>query len=67
MYVPDLFHGDAVPSTFMKLMPEVPGEKLSIGTKLSYAGKTVTLLGPWIIRHRQAVTLPLVERFFKVD
>jgi dienelactone hydrolase len=24
-------------------------------------------LGPWLFRHRQAVTLPIVEQFFKVD
>lgn len=34
--------------------------------QLNYAGKVVTSLGPWIIRHRQAVTLPIVQKFFQV-
>ncbi|CAF1328329.1 unnamed protein product [Adineta ricciae] len=65
VYVPDLFNGDAVHSSFMKDAPEAPGEKKSIGAKLSLVGKLLTQLGPWIIRHRQGVTLPIVEKFFK--
>ncbi|UJR07366.1 hypothetical protein I4U23_011652 [Adineta vaga] len=65
VYIPDLFNGDAVHSSFMKGMPEVPGDKMSIGGKLNYAGKVLTQLGPWIVRHRQGVTLPIVEKFFK--
>ncbi|UJR34426.1 hypothetical protein I4U23_021833 [Adineta vaga] len=65
VYVPDVFNGDAVHSSFMKDLPEVPGEKKSIGAKLSLARKLLTEVGPWIFRHRQAVTLPIVEKFFK--
>ncbi len=36
VYVPDLFNGDAVASSFMKNMPEVPGDKSSFGAKVSY-------------------------------
>ena len=35
VYVPDILNGEPVPSSFMKLMPEVAGEKLSIGTRVS--------------------------------
>lgn len=35
VYVPDLFNGDAVHSSFMKVMPETPEEKMSIGAKVS--------------------------------
>ncbi|CAF2136641.1 unnamed protein product [Rotaria magnacalcarata] len=65
VYVPDLFDGDAVATSLLKDMPEVPGEKQSIGTKLSVAGKLLTSLGPWLFRHRQAITLPIIEKFFK--
>ena len=35
VYVPDILNGDAIPSSFMKVMPEVAGEKMSIGTRVS--------------------------------
>jgi hypothetical protein len=36
VYVPDLFNGDAVASSLMKYMPEVPGAKPSIGDKVGF-------------------------------
>ena len=36
VYVPDILNGDPYPSSFMRLMPEVAGEKLSIGTRVSF-------------------------------
>ncbi|UJR34566.1 hypothetical protein I4U23_027342 [Adineta vaga] len=65
VYVPDLFNGDALSSSHLKGSPEVPGEKKSFVTKLNFVGKLLTEIGPWMIRHRQGVTLPIVERFFK--
>jgi len=35
VYVPDLFNGDPIPSSLMKDLPEAPGEKMSIGTKVN--------------------------------
>ena len=34
--------------------------------QIGLAGKIVTTIGPWLFRHRQAVTLPIVEKFLKV-
>ncbi|CAF1462131.1 unnamed protein product, partial [Rotaria sordida] len=65
VYVPDLFNGDPVPTSVLEGMPEAPNEARSIGAKLRFVGKFVTSLGPWMFRHRQAVTLPIVEKFFK--
>ncbi|CAF1337576.1 unnamed protein product [Adineta steineri] len=65
VYVPDLFIGDAIHSSWMKRFPEQVGEKMSIGARLSHAGSLVTSLGPWLFRHRQSVTLPLVQNFFQ--
>ena len=36
VYVPDLFNGDPVHSSFMKHMPEAPGENTSFGAKVSF-------------------------------
>ncbi len=36
VYVPDLFHGDPIPSSFLKSMPDAPGEHMSIGTKVNF-------------------------------
>ncbi|CAF3097145.1 unnamed protein product [Rotaria sp. Silwood2] len=65
VYIPDLFNGDAIAPSFREGTPEVPGEQMSIGTKISFAGKFLTTLAPWLFRHRQAVTLPVVDKFFK--
>ncbi|CAF2374485.1 unnamed protein product [Rotaria sp. Silwood2] len=65
VYIPDLFNGDAIASSFLQGIPQVPGEKMSIGSKITFAGKFITSLVPWLFRHRQAVTLPIVEKFFK--
>ncbi|CAF0827424.1 unnamed protein product [Rotaria sordida] len=65
VYVPDLLRGDAIHSSLMKNMPEESGEKMSISARLRYAGNLVTSLAPWLFRHRQSVTLPLVQKFFQ--
>lgn len=36
VYIPDLFNGDAIPSKYLADIPQNPGEKMSIGTKVSY-------------------------------
>jgi hypothetical protein len=36
VYVPDLFNGDPVATTLLKDKPEAPGEKMSLGTKVSF-------------------------------
>jgi hypothetical protein len=35
VYVPDILDGDPIPSSLLKDMPHVPGEKRSIGAKVS--------------------------------
>ncbi|CAF1436847.1 unnamed protein product [Didymodactylos carnosus] len=57
VYVPDLFNGDPIASSLLKDMPEVPGE--------NFVGKFVTSIGPWLFNHRQAVTVPIVEKFLQ--
>ncbi|CAF1161877.1 unnamed protein product [Adineta steineri] len=65
VYVPDLFNGEPLPSSLLSYMPDEAGKKLSFGNKLAMGGKMLTTAGPWLIRHRQAVTLPIVETFLK--
>jgi hypothetical protein len=36
VYVPDLFNGDPIATGVLKDVPEVPGEKMSFGTKVSF-------------------------------
>ncbi|CAF4810785.1 unnamed protein product, partial [Rotaria magnacalcarata] len=38
---------------------------MCISTKIRLAGKFLKSFAPWLFRHRQAVTLPIVEKFFK--
>lgn len=56
VYVPDILQNDAIPSEHL---PPSTGTMLN---KLYFMGKLITLL-PWIIRHRSAVTLPIVKTF----
>lgn len=35
VYVPDLFNGEPVESSFLEMMPKEPGEKKTIGEKVS--------------------------------
>ncbi|CAF4971145.1 unnamed protein product [Rotaria sp. Silwood1] len=60
IYIPDLFNGNPIASSFLQGIPQVSGEKMSIGIKVSYQYQV-----PWLFRHRQAITLPIVEKFFK--
>lgn len=34
VYVPDILNGDPIPSALLKDVPETPGQKMSIGTKV---------------------------------
>ncbi len=34
VYVPDLFNGDPIATSLIANMPQAPGEKMSIGTKV---------------------------------
>lgn len=55
VYVPDILNGDPYPSSFMKLMPEVAGEKLSIGARVSisyYWRKYLYLLCSWAMQEK---------------
>lgn len=36
VYLPDIFNGDRVSSSFLKNLPEAPGEKPSFGTKVNF-------------------------------
>lgn len=36
VYVPDIFNGDPVATTFLKDMPDTPGEKMSFGKKVTH-------------------------------
>ncbi|CAF2147457.1 unnamed protein product [Rotaria magnacalcarata] len=61
----DLFSGDPIASSVLENVPQNPGEKMCISTKIRLAGKFLKSFAPWLFRHRQAVTLPIVEKFFK--
>ena len=76
MYVPDFFDGghphfrpltlgDPVPENIMqKLIPtKEQAANKSMLERTTDAASVVAIMGPWFLKHREAVSLPLVQRF----
>lgn len=64
-YIPDIQSGDAIPLDFLQnVEPSLKAqENLSLADKAKNAAVVPTVLGPWIVKHREAVTRPLVDGF----
>jgi len=64
--LPDFFEGDAIPHEHLKaIVPNLRDqEKSGVADKAHSAAVMSTSLGPWLIKHREAVSKPLIEKFF---
>lgn len=65
VYVPDLHHGDSLPFSFLQNVepPLKTQETLSIVDKAKNMAIVGTTLGPWLTKHREGVTKPLLDGF----
>ena len=64
-YIPDLHQGDSLPIAFLQdVEPPLPQrEQLTPVQKTVATAKVGATLGPWLLKHREAVSKPLVEGF----
>ncbi|KAL7424010.1 hypothetical protein Q5752_001595 [Cryptotrichosporon argae] len=64
--VPDVFEGDAVPIEYLKaICPNMRDKaQATVASKAIDTAKSAASLGPWLIRHREAVARPIVQDFF---
>ncbi|KAL9594339.1 MAG: hypothetical protein Q9219_007089 [cf. Caloplaca sp. 3 TL-2023] len=64
-YVPDFHQSDSLPISFLQNV-EPPLKKrpeLSVTEKAANAALVPATLGPWLVRHREAVSRPLIDGF----
>jgi len=66
-YIPDVHQGDALPISFLQSVepPLKTREQLTLVDKAKNTATVGTTLGPWLVKHREAVTKPLVDSFIK--
>ncbi|KAI5850622.1 Alpha/Beta hydrolase protein [Tricharina praecox] len=64
VYVPDFLAGDSVPTEHLELVGEPEGEP-GFMEKAKWNFRRVQAFGPWLVRHRDAVSLPIVTAFFE--
>lgn len=67
-YIPDFHQGDSLPIDFLQNLQNVepPLEKretLTMADKAKNAAIVSATLGPWLVKHREAVTRPLIHGF----
>lgn len=64
-YVPDILSGDSIPFDYLQNLepPLQAQENLSLADKAKNTALIPTVLGPWMLKHREAVTKPLVDGF----
>ncbi|KZS96363.1 putative cytoplasm protein [Sistotremastrum niveocremeum HHB9708] len=62
VYVPDLFDGDYVPEYVLDVVaPKDTAPPKSFTEKALSTAKAPFDLGPWVVKHREAVSLPLIK------
>ena len=66
-YIPDVLEGDAVDEGFLKTVePTLPErESRSITEKATATATVGATLGPFLIKHREAVARPIIEGFIE--
>lgn len=66
-YIPDVQQGDSLPHDFLQDIepPLEVRENLTALEKTAKTAKVGATLGPWLMKHREGVTLPLVDGFIK--
>jgi dienelactone hydrolase len=64
-YIPDMHQGDSLPISFLQTVePPLPErESLSMTQKAASTAKVGATLGPWLIKHREGVSKPLIDDF----
>jgi len=65
--LPDVFEGDAIGEEHLKTIVPNPRDQASATTisKAADTAKTAVVLGPWIAKHREAVSKPIIDNFVK--
>jgi dienelactone hydrolase len=66
-YVPDIHEDDSLPIEFLQdVEPSLPvRESLSAIQKTAKTAKVGATPGPWLIKHREAVSKPLIDSFIR--
>ncbi|KAK5129156.1 hypothetical protein LTR08_003797 [Meristemomyces frigidus] len=64
-YIPDVHEGDSIDASFLQTVePQLPQrEQLSLAAKATSTATVAATLGPWLLKHREAVARPLIEGF----
>lgn len=64
-YIPDIQQGDALPIEFLQSVepPLKTREQLSLVDKTKSTATVGTTLPPWLVKHRESVTKPLIDSF----
>ncbi|MCJ1478034.1 hypothetical protein MMC13_006709 [Lambiella insularis] len=64
-YIPDLHSGDSLPYSFLQnVEPSLKTqEQLTMVDKAKNAAIVPTTLGPWLIKHREGVSAPMLDGF----
>ncbi len=67
VYVPDFFQGDPVSDSYLNdIVPNLRVQaSATVMDKAASGAKAATALGPWLIKHREAVSKPLIDQFVK--
>lgn len=65
VYVPDILNGDPLPISFLQSVEPPLKDKQQAGLVDTAKNTAIvgTTLPPWLLKHREAVTLPIVEKF----
>jgi dienelactone hydrolase len=65
--VPDVHSGDSLPISFLQdVEPPLPTrEKMGVLEKGTATAKVGATLGPWLIKHREAVAKPIIDGFIR--
>ncbi|BFZ63198.1 hypothetical protein YB2330_004318 [Saitoella coloradoensis] len=64
VYMPDFHQGDSLPESLLnKIAPSETAEPKSFFTKITDTASAIVQFGPWLFRHRDGVTKPLIESF----
>lgn len=66
-YIPDIHEGNSLPIEFLQdVEPPLPvRESLLVVQKTAKTAKVGATLGPWLIKHREAVSKPLIDSFIR--
>lgn len=64
-YIPDVHQGDSLPEDFLQTVePPLPQrEARTMVDRATATAKIGATLGPWLIKHREAVARPIIENF----